>query len=118
MPTYEYECQKCRKVMEIFQSISAPKKTKCPECGGRLKRLLGTGSGVIFKGSGFYQTDYRSENYKSGEKADKSSSSNSAAAATPAASSSEASPKSSVSAKSEKPQSGKGKSAGKKAASD
>jgi putative FmdB family regulatory protein len=64
MPTYEYECQKCNLRFELFQSIKdAPKKT-CPQCRGRVKRLLGTGSGIIFKGSGFYSTDYRKPGYK------------------------------------------------------
>jgi putative FmdB family regulatory protein len=64
MPTYEYECQKCGHHFELFQSIKdAPKKT-CPKCRGRVKRLLGTGAGLIFKGSGFYITDYRKPSYK------------------------------------------------------
>ena len=59
MPTYEYECQKCGHRFDLFQSIKdAPKKT-CPKCRGRVKRLLGTGAGVIFKGSGFYKNDSR-----------------------------------------------------------
>ena len=63
MPTYEYECQKCHHRFELFQSIKdAPKKT-CPKCRGRVKRLLGTGAGIIFKGSGFYATDYRKPGY-------------------------------------------------------
>ena len=60
MPTYEYECRNCGHLFEHFQSINAPLLKKCPECGKlKLKRLLGSGSGIIFKGSGFYQTDYR-----------------------------------------------------------
>lgn len=63
MPTYDYECQKCGHIFEVFQSIKeAPKKT-CPQCKGRIKRLLGTGAGIIFKGSGFHSTDYRTPNY-------------------------------------------------------
>lgn len=74
MPTYEYECQKCNHRFEKFQSITeAPVKT-CPKCKGRVKRLLGTGSGIIFKGSGFYATDYRSSGYTSAAKAESSSS--------------------------------------------
>jgi predicted nucleic acid-binding Zn ribbon protein len=61
--------------MELFQSITAKHIRKCPECGKlKLKRLIGAGSTIIFKGSGFYQTDYRSEEYKSRQKADKKSS--------------------------------------------
>ena len=64
MPTYEYECQKCGHAFELYQSIKdAPKKT-CPKCRGRVKRLVGTGGGLLFKGSGFYTTDYRKPGYK------------------------------------------------------
>jgi putative FmdB family regulatory protein len=76
MPTYEYECEACGHEMEVFHSIMAKPLRKCPKCGkSKLKRLIGTGAGVIFKGSGFYETDYRSDNYKAGAKAetDKSS---------------------------------------------
>lgn len=73
MPTYEYECQKCGHRFEVFQSIKdAPKKT-CPECNGRVKRLLGTGAGLIFKGSGFYITDYRKPGYTEAAKKDSAS---------------------------------------------
>jgi len=72
MPTYDYECDACGHEMELFQSITEKPKRKCPSCGRqKLRRLIGTGSAVLFKGSGFYQTDYRSESYKSGAKADK-----------------------------------------------
>ncbi|MFO0837641.1 MAG: zinc ribbon domain-containing protein [Phycisphaerae bacterium] len=72
MPTYDYACQNCGHEFEEFQSISADPLIKCPKCGKRsLKRLIGTGGGVIFKGSGFYQTDYRSESYKKAADADK-----------------------------------------------
>jgi len=75
MPTYDYECGACNHAMELFQSITAKHIRKCPECGKlKLKRLIGTGSTIIFKGSGFYQTDYRSEEYKSRQKAEKKSS--------------------------------------------
>lgn len=59
MPTYEYECVKCAHKFEQFQNITAAPVEECPECGGKVKRLIGSGSGVIFKGSGFYATDYR-----------------------------------------------------------
>lgn len=65
MPTYEYRCEACGAELELFQSMSEAPKRKCPECGKqRLKRKIGSGAGIIFKGSGFYQTDYRSESYK------------------------------------------------------
>lgn len=78
MPTYDYQCEKCEEIFEIFQSMNDKKLKKCPNnlCGGKVQRLLGVGAGVIFKGSGFYETDYRSESYKEGEKADKKKSSN------------------------------------------
>jgi len=65
MPTYEYECQKCGHRFELFQSMSDPPQKRCPQCKGTVRRLIGTGAGMIFKGSGFYITDYRSESYKS-----------------------------------------------------
>ncbi|MCK4248515.1 MAG: zinc ribbon domain-containing protein [Candidatus Omnitrophica bacterium] len=74
MPTYEYECQSCGHTFDFFQSMSAENLTKCPECKkNTLKRLMGTGGGIIFKGKGFYATDYRSESYRKGEKNDKKS---------------------------------------------
>ncbi len=74
MPTYDYQCDSCGHAFELFQSMSAPVKRKCPECKKpKLKRLIGTGSGVIFKGSGFYETDYRSDSYKKAQKEDSSS---------------------------------------------
>ena len=73
MPTYDYECDACGHEFELFQSISEPLRRKCPECKKpKLRRLFGTGAAVVFKGSGFYETDYRSESYKKGaEKAKK-----------------------------------------------
>jgi len=71
MPTYDYVCQKCDHHLEAFHSMSAESLKKCPECGKpELKRQIGTGAGLIFKGSGFYQTDYRSDNYKKSAEAD------------------------------------------------
>lgn len=83
MPTYEYECTKCQMGFEAFQSMKDNHFEVCPEekCRmkewgqGKVKRLLGTGAGLIFKGSGFYITDYRSEGYKSAEKKDSSAAS-------------------------------------------
>ena len=72
MPTYEYECEKCKHRFEAFQSIMAPPLKDCPKCKGELRRLIGTGSAIIFKGSGFYKTDYRSESYKKKAEAEKS----------------------------------------------
>ncbi len=72
MPTYDYRCDGCGHEFEHFQSITARPLKKCPDCGRRtLQRLIGTGGGVIFKGSGFYQTDYRSDSYKNAAKAEK-----------------------------------------------
>ena len=80
MPTYDYICTGCNTEWELFQSIKAKPVRKCPECGKlKAKRQIGTGAGVIFKGSGFYQTDYRSDSYKKGsdaaQKAEKAASS-------------------------------------------
>lgn len=79
MPTYEYACAKCGETFDFFQSIKAKPLTTCPEAAcargkwgkGRVKRQIGTGAGFIFKGGGFYETDYRSDSYKAGEKAAK-----------------------------------------------
>lgn len=72
MPTYDYECDACGHTFELYQGINDSKKKKCPECGKlKLRRLLGTGAAVVFKGSGFYQTDYRSDSYKKAKAADK-----------------------------------------------
>jgi len=72
MPTYEYECAGCGHQFDAFQSIKARPLRKCPACGkNTLQRLIGTGAGILFKGSGFYQTDYRSEEYKKAAKAEK-----------------------------------------------
>ena len=69
MPTYDYECDACGKRLEMFQRMSDEPVKTCPACGQeKLRRLFGTGAAIVFKGSGFYQTDYRSESYKSGAK--------------------------------------------------
>ena len=78
MPTYDYECNTCGHEFELFQGIKEPVRTKCPECGRRsLRRLFGPGAAIVFKGSGFYQTDYRSESYKKSAERDKPASSES-----------------------------------------
>lgn|SRR5690606_34538820 len=72
MPTYDYQCPKCDHTWEMFQPITAKPVKKCPECGKQsARRVIGPGAGIIFKGSGFYQTDYRSESYKKGAEAAK-----------------------------------------------
>ena len=72
MPTYDYQCQACEHAFELFQQMTDPVRKKCPECGKlKLQRLIGTGAGVIFKGGGFYETDYRSESYKKAADAEK-----------------------------------------------
>ena len=72
MPTYDYQCGACGHTFEQFQSITASPIKKCPGCGKlKLRRLLGTGAGLIFKGAGFYETDYRSEGYKKAAQNDK-----------------------------------------------
>jgi putative FmdB family regulatory protein len=82
MPTYDYECDGCGHKFELFQGINDPHLRKCPECRKqKLRRLIGTGAAVMFKGSGFYQTDYRSESYKKAAEADKKSSDSAASSA-------------------------------------
>ena len=73
MPTYEYVCEKCNHHFELFQSMKDSRKKTCPQCKGRVRRLISGGAGLIFKGSGFYITDYRSEGYKSAAKKESSS---------------------------------------------
>jgi len=68
MPTYEYKCSECGNLFEVFHSMNAESVKECPKCGGKVKRLIGAGSGPIFKGSGFYHTDYKkTKNPDSGE---------------------------------------------------
>jgi putative FmdB family regulatory protein len=72
MPTYDYQCDACDHSFELFHSITVAAKRKCPECGKmKLRRLIGPGAAIVFKGSGFYTTDYRSESYKKDAAADK-----------------------------------------------
>lgn len=115
MPTYEYRCEACGHEFEEFQSITAAALRKCPSCKkAKLRRLIGTGAGIIFKGSGFYQTDYRSDSYK--EAAKKESSSGESKPAEKAATESKAESKPATEAKpAGKPEGGKkgkGKGAG------
>lgn len=79
MPTYEYECRKCGHTFEEFQSIKAEPLKTCPKkgCRGKVRRLMGAGAGLLFKGSGFYITDYRSEGYKKAKATESGSSSGS-----------------------------------------
>ncbi len=78
MPTYDYRCEACQHEWELFQSITADPEKKCPECGKKkARRVIGPGAGILFKGSGFYETDYRSDSYKKAAAADKKSQSES-----------------------------------------
>jgi putative FmdB family regulatory protein len=71
MPTYDYVCDGCGHTFELFQSMTDSVKKTCPKCGKKkLRRLIGAGGAIVFKGSGFYKTDYRSESYKKGAAAD------------------------------------------------
>ena len=80
MPTYEYRCHACDNKWEEFQSIKAEPTKKCPKCKkAKAERIISAGGGIIFKGSGFYQTDYRSESYKKGAEAAKKASDSSSA---------------------------------------
>ena len=86
MPTYDYVCDGCNHQFEEFQSMSEAPLKKCPQCKKKkLRRLIGTGAAILFKGSGFYQTDYRSESYKSAaQAADKAANNGTTAATKPA----------------------------------
>ncbi|HEY3968512.1 MAG TPA: zinc ribbon domain-containing protein [Planctomycetaceae bacterium] len=78
MPTYDYVCKACGNAWDEFQSMTAKPTKKCPKCGkAKAERIIGSGAGIIFKGSGFYQTDYRSDSYKKSADADSKSSSSS-----------------------------------------
>lgn len=99
MPTYDYECDACQHRFEQFQSITADALRKCPECGrNKLRRLIGPGAAIIFKGSGFYCTDYRSSSYKKAAEGDTAGSSSSTSAGNGTSASTNGS------AKSEKPE--------------
>jgi len=71
MPTYEYECLRCGHVFERFQKMTDDPVKRCPECRGKVRRCIGAGAGILFKGSGFYTTDYRSDSYEKGKKAER-----------------------------------------------
>ena len=71
MPTYEYECLSCGYRFEKFQSMTEKPVQRCSKCRGKVRKLISAGAGILFKGSGFYQTDYRSENYKKKAAAEK-----------------------------------------------
>jgi putative FmdB family regulatory protein len=102
MPTYDYECDACGHKFELFQSITESVKRKCPDCGKqKLRRLFGTGAAIVFKGSGFYQTDYRSESYKSAAAKDASDSKPAEAAKSGNGESTKSEPAKTESAKSE-----------------
>jgi len=75
MPTYDYRCKACGHTLEVFQSITEGAKRKCPACGkNQLERQIGAGAAILFKGSGFYQTDYRSASYEKAAKAESTAS--------------------------------------------
>src|SRR4051812_44948256 len=92
MPTYDYICDQCGHEFEAFESIKADPQTVCPACSeAKLRRKIGAGAAILFKGSGFYQTDYRSDSYKKSAQADKPADATPKAAETPAPAKSEAS---------------------------
>ena len=104
MPTYEYKCKACSHKVEYFQSITERPKRKCPRCmQPKLERLIGSGAAILFKGSGFYQTDYRSDSYRKGEKEEKPASGESASSPAEASPASDGAP----AAKAKKPSSKK-----------
>jgi len=95
MPTYDYICDQCGHEFEAFESIKADPQTVCPECSETtLRRKIGAGAAILFKGSGFYQTDYRSESYKKSAQADKPADSSSSSSTSASGSSSPAPAKS------------------------
>ena len=113
MPTYDYACPACGHEFEVFQSMNDKRLTKCPQsgCKGKVVRKIGVGAGFVFKGSGFYITDYRSEGYKTAAKQDSAPAAAPAAAA-PAAGAAPAAAAAAPVAKESKPAKGKGKAGG------
>ena len=79
MPIYEYKCSDCNRRFEVFQRMSEAPLEECEVCQGKLKRLIGTGAGIIFKGSGFYCTDYRDDSYHAAAKKEKGESTDTSA---------------------------------------
>ena len=73
VPTYTYQCKKCGHAFDLFHAISAQPHVECPECQGECTRLIGTGAGIIFKGSGFYQTDYKKGGFTGSSSSDSAS---------------------------------------------
>ena len=115
MPTYEYLCGQCGKKFEQFQSITAKPVRKCPACGRRsVRRLIGAGAGVIFKGSGFYQTDYRSDSYRKSAEKEKPPTASPSSSEGAGKSSSEGAGKGASEASGKSPAKGEGASAKKK----
>ena len=110
MPTYDYACPACGHEFEVFQSMNDKRLTKCPQsgCKGKVVRKIGVGAGFVFKGSGFYITDYRSEGYKAAAKQDSAPAAAPAAAAAAPAAAAPAAAAAPV-AKESKPAKGKGK---------
>ena len=79
MPTYTYECPKCQHTLDLFHAMTKSPRVKCPACGhAQMKRLLGSGAGIIFKGSGFYETDYKNNRNKGSAAEDRAAKSESA----------------------------------------
>ena len=99
MPTYEYECTKCAHVFERFQSMMDEPVKRCPKCRCKVRKLIGSGAGIIFKGSGFYQTDYRSKSYRDGASKESTAVSASSSSSSEKTSSSSSSEKTSSSLK-------------------
>jgi putative FmdB family regulatory protein len=109
MPTYDYRCKACGHALEVFQSITEGPKRKCPACGkNQLERQIGAGAGILFKGSGFYQTDYRSPSYEKAAKAESQPASDSGGEKPPAPASKPAGATSEPSKPAAKPAKGKG----------
>ena len=111
MPTYDYECDACHHKWELFQSIKADPIKACPACKKKkARRVIGPGAGIIFKGSGFYQTDYRSSSYQQAAEADQKAQSSASSDATKSESKSETKSESATPAKTETKSSPKKKS--------
>lgn len=117
MPTYDYVCTACGHEYELFQKMTDEPKKRCPKCRSRVERKIGSGAGLLFKGSGFYITDYRSDDYKKKVKSEGSSSS-SASGDSNGSGGSGSSGSSSSKASSDTPSKGSSKSSRKKAAAD